>query len=502
MIQRTHHEQDAAEDLGPLGFAPLPHDLLRAGGVVLVCSGICDVIRPYFDPANLIMVYLSGVVYVSLRSRRVTSLATIAASILIFDLIHVPPRWSFKPTDPQYYFTFVVMLVVGLLITELAGRARNQAMVANSRARRTQALNALAMDLAAARTQHAIAQAVTHAVSASLGRPSTLVLAGGNGRLPAEDAPDWLDLLQAQRVLAGDAVEASGVTCVALHSGTQPLGIVAVQCGAAEISAEQRQMLDAFANQAALAVERALFEQRSAQAAVEAESERLRNTLLSGISHDFRTPLTTIVGAATSLLEQDHAIEPERRRGLLHGLLGEARRMHALTSSLLDLTRMQEGAVKPRCEWCPADELVHEVIDAMGERLAAHRLRVEAHAELAVWCDPQLVEQALVNLLDNAVRYSPPGGEIVVRLAAADGHWTLNVADQGPGLPAGRENEVFQKFYRAPDASSGGTGLGLALCAAIAKLHGASIEARNDGGARFEMRFPQPDLSPAALDAP
>lgn len=502
MIQTAQHDQTAAEDLGPLGFAPLPHDLLRAAGVVLVCSGICDVIRPYFDPANLIMVYLSGVVYVSLRSRRVTSLATIGASILVFDLIHVPPRWSFKPTDPQYYFTFVVMLVVGLLITELAGRARRQAMVANSRARRTQALNALAMDLAAARTHHAIAQAVTHAVSASLGRASALLLARDTGRLPAEDAPDWLDMLQAQRVLAGDAVESSAVTCVALHSGEQRLGVVAVQCAPQAVSTEQRQLLDAFANQAALAVERALFEQRSAQAAVEAESERLRNTLLSGISHDFRTPLTTILGSATSLLEQDHAIEPDRRRALLQGLLGEARRMHALTSSLLDLTRMQEGAVKPRCEWCPADELVHEVVGAMGERLAAHRLRVDVGIELAVWCDPQLVEQALVNLLDNAVRYSPPGGEIAVRLCAVDGHWTLTVADQGPGLPVGRENEVFQKFYRAPGATSAGTGLGLALCAAIAKLHGGSIEARNEGGARFEMRFPQPELPPTALDTP
>ena len=496
---------DPIHDTGEPDLAPLSHDLLRAAGVVLVCSGICDVIKAYFDPASLIMVYLSGVVYVSLRSRRITAMATIVASILLFDLIFVAPRWSFKPTDAQYYFTFVVMMAVGLLITELAGRARMQAVVANARARRAQALNALAMELAAARTLDAIKQSVTHAVSASLLAPATLLLADRNGRLPSTPAPEWLDLPAAQRALAQEpepAGAAPATTCVALHSAGHALGVVAVRRAPEQVSTEQRQLLDAFSNQAALAVERALFEQRSAQAAVEAESERLRNTLLSGISHDFRTPLTTILGSATSLLEQDQAIEPERRRALLRGLLGEARRMHVLTSGLLDLTRMQEGAVQPRCEWCPADELVHEVVQAMGERLAAHRVRVDAGTDLAVWCDPQLVEQALLNLLDNAVRYCPPGSEIAVSLGAGGGRWWLTVADQGPGLPEGRENEVFQKFYRAPGAASSGTGLGLALCAAIAKLHGASIEARNDGGARFEIRFPQPDLSPAALDAP
>lgn len=241
---------------------------------------------------------------------------------------------------------------------------------------------------------------------------------------------------------------------------------------------------------------------RTAAAAVEARTERLRNTLLSGLSHDFRTPLTTIVGATTSLLEQGAALDEPHRRGLLESVLREAQRMHTMTSRLLDLTRLQEGAVQPRCEWCPGDELVEEVVRAMGPRLAGHRLDVRTDAEAVVWCDPTLVEQALVNLLDNAARHTPAGGTIAVSIAVDGEHWTLTVQDSGPGVPVGEEERVFHNFYRAPGraASGEGTGLGLALCAAIARLHGGDIVVANAPGARFTMTLPQPRLPTESLE--
>ena len=253
------------------------------------------------------------------------------------------------------------------------------------------------------------------------------------------------------------------------------------------------------ANQAALALERALYEQRSATAVLEAETERLRNTLLSGISHDFRTPLTTIIGAASSLLEQDHALDATRRRMLLEGLLGEARRVHASMSDLLDLTRMEEGHLRPLFEWCPVDDLVQEVHDALGTRLAQHRFEVQAAADAIVWCDPRLIVQAAVNLLDNALRHTPAAGHIQLLVRVQPSTWELSVRDDGPGLPPGQEQAMFKKFARARgEIVGGGTGLGLAICAAVARLHHGRIEARNAGGACFTLSLPQPPL-PGAL---
>ena len=327
--------------------------LLRVLTVLLAASLACELIQSYFDPANLIMVYLTGVVYVALRSARWASLLAIAGSIAIFDWIFVPPRWSFKPTDPQYYFTFLVMAAVGLLISELAARAREQAQAAQ-------------------------------------------------------------------------------------------------------------------------------------QAAVEAEAERVRNTLLASLSHDFRTPLTTIVGASTTLIEQAGELAPAQREALLRSVHAEAQRMHRVTSALLDLTRLQEGAVTPRCEWCPAADLVDEAMQAMGDRLGGKTVQVSVPEDQAVWCDPLLVERVLVNLLDNAVKHAPEGRRVHLAAGADSDRWWIEVRDEGGGIPAHPQE---------------GVGLGLAICEAIARLHGGQIEARNEGGAAVRMSLPQPAAAPDSLDA-
>jgi K+-sensing histidine kinase KdpD len=353
---------------GLLGAESSAGQWLRATLTVLACTLVCWVIEPYLQRINLILVYMSGVVYVALRSTRKGAWIAIVLSIAIFDFIYVPPRWAFKPTDPQYYFTFVVMTLVGLLVTELALGARHQAAAA-------------------------------------------------------------------------------------------------------------------------------------ARAGAEAETERVRSTLLHGLSHDFRTPLTTIVGAASSLLEQGDRLDAERRRSLLSGIVGEAQRMSSMTSALLDLTRMEEGAVQPRCEWCPAEEMIQEALQALEPRLGGRELRVHVSPDAVVWCDPRLVEQVLSNLLDNALKHAPGAGPIDIMVVIGAHDWSLSVADHGPGLPSGHESAVFKKFYRGPGAERReGVGLGLALCAAIARAHGGQVVARNQHGALVVMTLPQPALRTAELD--
>jgi two-component system sensor histidine kinase KdpD len=484
--------------------------VLRALAVAALCTLLATTLLPYFDLASVTTVYLAGVVLVAARSGASAVLVAVLSSALLFDLLLVAPRGVLKPTLPQYYFAFIVMLLVGMLVSRLAERARQQARVAQARARRAQALNELASHLVGARSERDIADGLAAALRSTFGGACALLLPDGSGRL-ADEAGFCRG--RAESSLAQRAFDEGGATkaatapatgellCLPLHGAGGTLGVLAARLPAQRFGTpEDRRLLDAFANQAALALERSLFEQRSAKAVIDAEAERMRNTLLSSISHDFRTPLTTIVGSTSSLLEQGAALGDGQRRRLLRGILDEARRMHASMSDLLDLTRMEAGAVQVDTEWCPAEDLIDEAREALGERLRQRSLRVSVPPDAVVWCDARLVGQALVNLLDNALRHTPPPSAIELRVELAQDVWRLVVADDGPGLPVGQENTVFRKFSRARGELAGvGTGLGLAICAAVARLHGGAIEARNDGGARFTMTLPQPGAPSAAL---
>ena len=477
--------------------------------VVALCTAISMMLEQTVDVGTIDMVYLAGIVFVALHLGQTAAVLAVLSSLLLFDLIFVPPRWSLIPAQTEFFFTFAVMLVISLLVARLVEHARLQARLAASRARRTQALNDLARELVGATSEAQIAAALTTAVRATFGVESQLWLPDARGELQAADmAADAGRTASAdaatQRLFAhGDADTAADAPPRLLLRGVAgPLAVLALHSWPDPGTApEDRQLLDAFANQAALAFERRLFERRSAKAGVEAETERLRNTLLSAISHDFRTPLTTIIGSASSLLEQSAALDDARRQRLLGGIVDQARRMHGAMSDLLDLTRMEEGTVQPDAEWCPADELVSGARQHVNALLRDHRLLLQVPAEAIVWCDMRLMEQALANLLDNAARHTPAGSTITVQVLVEPTQWQLRVHDDGPGLPPGSETDVFKKFHRARHAPAGtGTGLGLAICAAVARLHGGRIDAHNDGGARFTMTLPQPATQAPSID--
>ncbi len=484
----------------------------RGTATALAVLGLCTLIgallEPYLEPANLIMVYLAGVVYVALQTSRPVALLTVVGSVVLYDLLFIAPSGPLKPSEPHYVLVSVVMLLVGFIVSQLAARSRQQAAMAESRAQRAQALNRLALELVKARSPGSIGTALALAVHRSLRVSAQLLPVDAEGRLDCADdifAPQArlarAALQQRCDTGAGTAIEPDQrYRCLPLLAADGALGVVAVDLLTRRHDApEDRQLLKACANQAAIALERAVFESRSARAAVQAEGERLRNTLLAGVSHDFRTPLTTIVGAATSLLEQGHALDAAQHTALLRSVLAEARRMHSLTSNLLDLTRMREGAIRPNLEWCPADELIEEARAALASRLEAHAVTVFVALDAVVWCDPRLVGQLLMNLLDNATRHAP-GAAISITVRVAPGSWQLQVQDDGPGVPTGQENEVFKKFFCGkPDTNGSGTGLGLAICAAVAHLHGGTLAVNAGPGARFVLTLPQAPLTAAGL---
>lgn len=468
------------------------------------------------SPDDVVMLYLAGVVYVASRVGRLQAVATVLGGVLLYNLVFVAPRWSLKPTEPRYWLAFVVILVVGLVISQLAARSREQALLAEARAQRSQALNELSLALGRARDPRAVAQALRRTVQAALGTAVEVLLLGPQGEVLGPEAP-WQGLYRVE--LARQALQQGFETghatptdtdaplrYVPLVVGERPFGLLLHAPPPSGDALEDQHLVRACANQAAIALERADLERRSLAAAVEAEGERTRNTLLAGISHDFRTPLTTIMGSATLLLEQSGAIDEERRMALLQTLLNEARRLHLLSSNLLDLTRLDEGGIKLRPEWCPADELLDSAERQLASQLQGLQLSTSVPADLLVWCDVRLIDQVLVNLLENAIRHSPEGGTIRVAIAAADRHWSLTVHDDGPGIPPGEEQAILRRFYRATGtADSMGTGLGLALCEAIAALHAGTITAHNDGGAKFILTLPlplPPRLDPDEPDDP
>jgi two-component system sensor histidine kinase KdpD len=237
--------------------------------------------------------------------------------------------------------------------------------------------------------------------------------------------------------------------------------------------------------------------ERARAAAVRAESEALRGTLLSSVSHDLRTPLAAITGAATTL--RDQAVDEATRRELIEAICEEAERMERLVGNLLDMTRLASGAVVARREWIPVDELVGAALARTEAKLSRHHLRTDVPADpVLVSVDPVLVEQLLVNLLENAAVHTPPGTEVLIRAAGGPDGLDLEVADRGPGLGPGEEEHVFERFHRGGRATGQGAGLGLAIAHAIAEVHGGTLRftTRSGGGASFRLLLPGTGASP------
>jgi two-component system sensor histidine kinase KdpD len=297
----------------------------------------------------------------------------------------------------------------------------------------------------------------------------------------------------------------SGAIYVPLKVLRGPVGVVGVKPGGAgRLDSEQLHLLDAFANQIALAVERTNLAAEAQAAELQVETERMRSALLASVSHDLRTPLAAIAGSSSTLLRGGETLTDEARRELLESVSEEAGRLNRFIANLLDMTRLEAGAITVRKEWQPVEEVVGAAIGQLEERLAGREVRTRIPDSLPlVPLDTTLIGQALANLLENALKYTSAGSPIEVAARLEGESVVIEVADRGPGLAAGEELRVFDKFYRVPSGTGQpGAGLGLAICKAIATAHGGSITAANrtGGGSVFSLRLPvggpAPELQP------
>src|SRR6266542_2056010 len=490
----------------------------EALGVVALCTGIAWLMFPHFGLSNLIMVYLLGVVAVAARSGRGPTVLASVLSVATFDFFFVPPFFSFAVSDTQYLITFAVILVVALVISGLTVRIRAQADAARDRERRTAALYAMSRELANTRgVDGLLAIAIQHIVEVFPAEVAVL-LPDATGRLGAQSAPaatlrvDTTEQAVAQWVfehkeLAGlgtSTLPGAAALYVPLIGSRGAVGVLGVKPAEAHDfdSPEQLHLLETFANQTALAIERAVLAEEAQAAQLRVEGERLRNSLLSSVSHDLRTPLAVITGSASTLLESGGALEATVQRDLLQTIREEAERLNRLVHNLLEMTRLETG-VEVRKEWHSLEELIGAALARLEFALRDRSVHTDVAKDLPLTpMDDVLVEQVLINLLENAVKYTPAGTAIDVRAWAEDDRVMVEVADRGPGLAAGDESRIFEKFYRGAAPDSRGAGLGLAICRAILEAHGGRIWAQNrpDGGAVVRFSLPV-DGTPPRLEA-
>ncbi len=491
-------------------------DYLWAVAATALCTSIAWLMYKHFDQANLIMVYLLGVVVVAVRCGRGPSVLSSFLSVVLFDFCFVPPQFSFAVSDSQYLVTFAVMLLVALVISSMTASIHQQARVAGHRERRIASLYAMSRELAATRGEENILKISVRHLAEVFDAQAVVLLPDGAGHIVFPDGEGIAqschgsDLGVAQWVF--DHEQMAGLGTDTLPGGDLLYLPVAASSGAIGVLGllplnparlalpEQRRLLDAFVSQIALALERVRLASEAHSVQMKMETERLRNSLLSAISHDLRTPLAAIVGASSSLVMDGGRLGADARHELSQTIYDEAMRMAGLANNLLDMARLQAGAVVLNLQWQPLEEVVGGALAGLTSRLAGHPVTVRLPQDLPlVEIDSLLIERVFVNLLENAVKDTPRGTPIEISAQSASGEMIVTVSDRGRGIPAGEENRIFEKFHRVfREGNQGGAGLGLAICRSIVEAHGGRIWADNPpaGGAAFHFALPLTESPP------
>jgi two-component system sensor histidine kinase KdpD len=479
--------------------------------IVMGASLASAVVRPFISPANLVMFYLLAVVVASYFLGRGPSILAAILSVLVYDFFFVPPHLTFVVADTQYLLTFLGLLVVSLVISQLTAEVSDRAEAAQQREADTAALYALSRDLAAAEGLEAILRLFLGHVSQAFGRDAVVFLAdpgrkevlqpytyNENFHVGESEAAvaDWVYRHGQPAGRGTHTLSAAQARYIPLQTTRGVIGVLGVQPRQPgdQLQPEQRRLLEAFASQASMAIERARLAEEARQAQISQATEKLQAALLNSISHDLRTPLVSITGALTSLQQAGAAMDAETRDNLLETAREEADRLNRLVGNLLNMTRIEAGAIHLNCQPLDVQDLVGASLEQVGSRLGDRPVVIDVPPDLPLASmDFVLMLQVLVNIFDNAIKYSPPDAPIELCAHTAGAFLEIEVADHGPGIPQEDLQRVFEKFYRVhrPESVSG-TGLGLSICKGILEAHGGFITAENrpGGGALITLALP------------
>lgn len=493
---------------------PTPGEWLayvKATTICAVATALAAPLAGAIELTNIAMLFLLAVLIVAMRLGRGPAVLSAFLAVAAFDFFFVPPRFSFAVSDAQYLMTFAVMLIVALITGQLTARYKQHAEVATQREARARGLYEMARDLSAALLPVQIAEACDRFLSVEFGAQAALLLTDAKDHLQVEavngrpGAAGTLSVDEGVARWAFDHGEAAGLSTdtlpgspllyLPLKAPMRTRGVLAIapRDPLRVQGPETRRQLETFASLVAIAVERMHYVEVAQATLLQMESESLRNSLLAAISHDLRTPLSVLVGLAESIrLTQPPPTEAQAR--IAETLKEEALRMSTKVNKLLDMARLQAGKVELNRQWQPLEEVVGGALMATDVPLAGHAVHTALPDNLPLLeIDAVLIERVLCNLLENAAKHTPAGTRVDIGAALRESEVEVWVDDNGPGLPRGREESIFQKFERGTrESATPGVGLGLAICRAIVEAHGGRIHAENraGGGARFIFSLP------------
>jgi two-component system sensor histidine kinase KdpD len=493
------------------GLRPQPYAV--SVGLVLLAIPIAMALHDALGVANVALVFLTAILAGAVMHGLGPSLFASLAAVLAYNFFFLPPLYTFTIADPENVVALFFFAVVAVVASNLAARLRAQAIVAGHRARATDDLYQFSRKLTVAVTLDDLLWATAHQVARML-KVRVVLLLPEDGTLavragfPPEDVLDEADLAAARwsfeknHVAGRDSDTLPGAKWLfrPLRTGRGCLGVVGIirDDPGPLLTPDQQRLLDALADQAALAIERINLARDLHAVRLEAETDKLRSALLTSISHDLRTPLASILGSATSLRSQRDGLDAATQEALLATIIEEADRLNRFIGNLLDMTRLESGAVKPNTSLNELSDVIGTALQRAAKILAHHRVTVDLPSDLPLLSlDVVLFEQVLFNLLDNAARHTPPGSLIAIAATRQGEHVQLRVIDEGEGIPPADLDRIFEKFYRTRDADRRrvGTGLGLAICRGFVEAMGGSITAGNRPdrtGAVFTISLPIP----------
>lgn len=473
---------------------------------ILICSltSLCAIpLIGLLDLINIIMLFLLVVAGVALRYGRGPAILAAFVNVLFSDFFFVPPRLSIAISDAQFIITFIVMLFVALVIGQLTANLKMQSNAATERERRVRSLYEMSRDLSGVLLIEQIAEIAARFLHTEFGAKSALFIIDDKDRLkkvgnatakPNMALVHWAFEHGNTAGLGTDTLPASPSLIIPLKATMRLRGILAVEPDEGTfLGPEQRRLLDICASVLAISIERIHYLDVAQKTVVQIESEKLRNSLLSAISHDLRTPLAALVGLAETL----QLINPDAKtqeKEIINSIRLSAMRMNDLVNNLLDMARLESGTVKLNRHWQPLEEVIGSSLASCSSLLEDRPVSVHLDENLPlVNIDTVLIERVFVNILENACKYTPAHSSIDINGFKRDEKVIITVDDHGSGLPAGREKAIFEKFERGhKENATPGVGLGLAISRAIMKVHGGSIEgeSRYNGGARFTLCLP------------
>ncbi|MCK1358235.1 sensor histidine kinase KdpD [Bradyrhizobium sp. 199] len=492
-------------------FNPLPY--LKALGIVLIGLGAAVLLQPRFGIENVDLVLLTAVVTVAARYGLLPSLLATVAASLCYNFFFLPPIYTFTITDPTNVAAFVLFTAVAMIVSNVAARVRTQADAALGRIRMSEQLYAFSRKLAGTATLDDVLWATAYQIALML-KVRVVLLLPEEGLLtvksgyPPEDELDQADLAAANWAWSNDRPAGRGSDTLPgakrlflpMRTGRRPIGVIGIDNDRAGplLTPDQRRLLDALVDQGALAIERVLLVEDMDRVKRTVESERLRSALLTSISHDLKTPLASVLGAASTMRDLAGALSDTEKRDLLATVIDESERLNRFIANLLDMTKIESGAIVPNAALHDLGEIVGSALARAAKILAAHKVELVLAADLPMLqLDAVLFEQVLFNLLDNAAKYSPPDTTVSIRSRRDSDRVVLEIADEGVGIPPDELESVFDKFYRVQkgDHVRPGTGLGLAISRGFVEAMRGTISAANRSnrsGAVLTVRLPVP----------